>query len=239
MTADAARRLRLASRAAPRSLSASRRAAIRRAPIASSLPREGQAGAVHSATCCLKLTASATQVIARSPSQACTSARMAATSRTGRRLSSCCKRLSGAVRACGSASARSNRWIAPTRSSTSWRRRRLLRRIFICRCSTQAMGCSSRCAGRTRLPITGGWSIAYESASRTHQSAQTSSSGFPVKPIATSRCSRRICAIRRLRTCTCFRIQIGPAPRRVNGLRRCTARSFAIARAPCAALDAS
>ena len=84
--------------------------------------------------------------------------------RSGRRVDAtraCSRRSNGMRRACAFASARSSRWIARTRSSISWRRRRASRRIFISRFSTRATRCSSRCAGRTRWRITAGSSIAF------------------------------------------------------------------------------
>ena len=52
--------------------------------------------------------------------------------------------------ACSSASARSSRWTARARSSTSSPRPTASRRTFICRCSTRATACWRRCGGRTR-----------------------------------------------------------------------------------------
>ena len=47
------------------------------------------------------------------------------------------------------------------------------RRTSICRCSTPAIGCCARCAGRTRSTTTAGWSTASSRACRTRRSART------------------------------------------------------------------
>ncbi len=178
--ARAAPRSRRDWRAAPPSRCACRPAATRPARTASFRRRAERAAAGRCTRCCRRSSASAAPAIGRSRSPACISGRTAAIWPTARRCWSLLERRSSGTRqACASASARSSRWTARTRSSISWPRRRASRRIFIFRCSTRAIRCSWRCGGRTRWRITAGSSIAF-GATMPHASIGTDIIvGFP------------------------------------------------------------
>ena len=172
---------------------ASRPAATRAAPTASSRRRAGAPGACRSRRCSTRWTGPRPRASRRSRSPACTWAATAATCRPPPRCSRCSPPSTRGPAACGSASARSSRWTACPPSSTSSRPATASTRISICPCSTRATGCSPRCGGRTRWTPTAAPSIACASACRTRRSGPTSSWAFRARPTRTSRPASATC----------------------------------------------